>query len=229
MGNYVFDADALVEAVTRDAKDESSAHDMGGNIVPSFVERGEAAVYDFQDNDVAGSTPRDKDYWRDVGSIDSFYDAHMDLISVHPVFNLYNDQWPIFSYGPPLPPAKFVHGWHGRIGHAVNSVISPGAVVSGATVENSVLSPKVHVHSWSSVSDSVIMEGVDIGRHAVIRRAIIDKNVHVPEGVRIGMDPEEDRSRGLYVTESGITVIGKGQAVPSLRRAASPTTAATGG
>ncbi len=226
MGNYVFDTDALVEAVTRDAKDDSSAHDMGGNIVPSFVERGEAAVYDFRDNDVAGSTPRDKDYWRDVGTIDSFFDAHMDLISVHPVFNLYNDKWPIFSYVAPLPPAKFVHGWHGRIGHAVNSVVSPGAVVSGATVENSVLAPKVHVHSWSSVSDSVIMEGVDIGRHAVIRRAIIDKNVRVPEGVRIGMDPEEDRSRGFHVTESGITVIGKGQHVPPLRRAAIPTTAA---
>ncbi|GAB2673664.1 glucose-1-phosphate adenylyltransferase [Thalassiella azotivora] len=214
MGNYVFDADALIEAVTTDAADESSAHDMGGDIVPWFVARDGANVYDFKDNEVPGCTPRDRDYWRDVGTLDSYYDAQMDLISVHPVFNLYNDAWPILTHLPPLPPAKFVHGWHGRIGHAVNSVVSPGVVVSGATVENSVLSPNVRVHSWSSVSDSVLMDGVDVGRHAVVRRAIVDKNVVIPEGARIGMDPEEDRARGFVVTDSGITVVGKGQKVP---------------
>ncbi|MFP5345483.1 MAG: glucose-1-phosphate adenylyltransferase [Actinomycetes bacterium] len=213
MGNYVFTAEAMVEAVTRDAEDDSSAHDMGGNIVPYFVERGEAMVYDFKDNDVSGSTDRDRDYWRDVGTIDSYFDAHMDLISVHPVFNLYNEEWPIYSYMAPLPPAKFVHGWHGRIGHAVNSIVSPGTVVSGATVENSVLSPNVQVHSWASVSSSVLMDYVDVGRHAVVRRAIIDKNVQIPDGARIGMDAEEDRARGFQVTESGLTVIGKGQHV----------------
>ncbi len=213
MGNYVFDTDALVEAVTRDSTDEGSKHDMGGDIVPYFVGRGEAGVYDFKDNDVPGSTERDRDYWRDVGTLDSYFDAHMELVSVYPVFNLYNYDWPIFTDYGPYPPAKFVHGWHGRIGHAVNSSVSPGVVVSGATVENSVLSPGCYVHSWSSVSDSVLLDDVEVGRHAVVRRAIVDKNVVIPEGARIGMDPEEDRARGLTVTESGLVVIGKGQTV----------------
>lgn len=214
MGNYVFTAEALVDAVTQDAADESSAHDMGGNIVPFFVGKGDAAVYDFKDNVVPGATERDKGYWRDVGTMDSYYDAHMDLVAVHPVFNLYNYDWPIFTQSPPLPPAKFVHGWHGRIGHAVNSIVSAGAVVSGATVESSALGPEVNVHSWASVTDSVLMERVTVGRHATVRRAVIDKNVVVPEGASIGMDLEHDRARGFHVTDSGITVIGKGQAVP---------------
>jgi glucose-1-phosphate adenylyltransferase len=213
MGNYVFDTRALVDAVTRDSAGEDTQHDMGGDIIPDFVARGEAGVYDFKDNDVPGSTDRDRDYWRDVGLLDAYYDAHMDLISVFPVFNLYNYEWPIFSDYGSLPPAKFVHGWHGRIGHAVNSSVSPGTVVSGATIENSVLSPNCYIHSWSSVSDSVLLDNVEVGRHAVVRRAIIDKNVVIPEGARIGMDPEEDRARGLTVTESGLVVIGKGQKV----------------
>jgi glucose-1-phosphate adenylyltransferase len=213
MGNYVFDADALVEAVTRDADRDGSRHDMGGDIVPDFVSRGEAAVYDFIDNDVPGSNDRDRDYWRDVGSLDAYFEAQMDLVSVHPVFNLYNYEWPMYTNLGPWPPAKFVHGWHGRIGHAVNSIVSPGCVVSGALVENSVLSPMAQVHSWATVSDSVLMDNVDVGRHAVVRRAILDKNVVVPEGARIGMDPDEDRDRGFTVTESGITVIGKDQVV----------------
>ena len=213
MGNYVFSADALIDAVTRDAADPDSKHDMGGDLVPAFVSRGEAGVYDFQRNDVPGSTPRDRDYWRDVGTMDSYFDAHMDLISVLPVFNLYNSEWPIYTQQAPLPPAKFVHGWHGRIGHAVNSIVSSGVVVSGATVENSVLSPCVGVHSWASVTDSVLLDNVQVGRHATIRRAIIDKNVVIPEGATVGMDQEHDRARGFDVTESGITVIGKGQRV----------------
>lgn len=214
MGNYVFTADALVEAVTRDAQDENSNHDMGGDIVPYFVGRGEAGVYDFKKNDVPGSTDRDRDYWRDVGTLDAFFDANMDLISVMPEFNLYNHEWPLLTSMPSLPPAKFVHGWHGRIGHAVNSIISPGVVVSGATVENSVISPNGRVHSWATISDSVLFDNVTVGRHAVVRRAILDKNVVIPEGARIGMDPEEDRARGFDITESGLVVVGKGQIVP---------------
>jgi glucose-1-phosphate adenylyltransferase len=217
MGNYVFDAAALIDAVTRDSARDGSKHDMGGDIVPDFVSRGEAGVYDFKDNDVPGSTDRDRDYWRDVGTIGSYFDSHMDLISVHPVFNLYNTAWPILSQQPPLPPAKFVHGWHGRIGHAVNSVVGPGSVVSGGLVESSVIGTNVSVRSWASVSECVIMDGVQVGRHAVLRRAILDKNVVVPEGARIGMDPEEDRARGFTVTEDGITVVGKGQVVPAGR------------
>jgi glucose-1-phosphate adenylyltransferase len=215
MGNYVFDADALIDAVTRDAEREGSDHDMGGDIVPDFVSRQEAAVYDFKFNDVPGSAERDRDYWRDVGTLDAYFEAQMDLVSVYPVFNLYNYEWPIYTHLGPWPPAKFVHGWHGRIGHAVNSIVSPGCVVSGALVENSVLSPNVQVHSWATISDSVVMDNVDVGRHAVVRRAILDKNVVVAEGARIGMNPEEDRSRGFHVTDSGITVVGKGMKVPS--------------
>ncbi|GHJ15579.1 MULTISPECIES: glucose-1-phosphate adenylyltransferase [unclassified Micromonospora] len=212
MGNYVFSTGALCEAVERDAEDKTSKHDMGGSIIPMLVERGEANVYDFKDNEVPGSTDRDRGYWRDVGTLDSFYDAHMDLINVHPVFNLYNFDWPIYTEQPPYPPAKFVHQWGERVGRAVGSMVSPGAVISGSLVENSVVSPKVKVHSWAHVDGAVLMEGVEIGRHAVVRRAILDKNVYVPEGAEIGVDLEKDRQR-YTVSDNGIVVIGKGQRV----------------
>ncbi|ADL45655.1 glucose-1-phosphate adenylyltransferase [Micromonospora aurantiaca] len=212
MGNYVFTTKALCEAVERDAADKTSKHDMGGSIIPMLVERGEANVYDFKDNEVPGSTDRDRGYWRDVGTLDSFYDAHMDLINVHPVFNLYNFDWPIYTEQPPYPPAKFVHAWGERVGRAVSSMVSPGSVISGSLVENSIVAPKVKVHSWAHVDGAVLMEGVQIGRHAVVRRAILDKNVHVPEGAEIGVDLEKDRQR-YTVSDNGIVVIGKGQRV----------------
>jgi glucose-1-phosphate adenylyltransferase len=214
MGNYVFDAHALIEAVTQDHDTEGSKHDMGGDIVAEFVGRGTAHVYDFKDNDVPGHTDRDRGYWRDVGTLDSYFDAHMDLISVHPVFNLYNFDWPIYTDYGPQPPAKFVHGHGDRIGEALSSAVSPGVVVSGAQVNMSVLSPRVHVHSYATISESVLLDGVEVGRYAVIRRAIIDKNVVVPEYCRIGVDHHHDRARGFHVTENGIVVIGKGQKVP---------------
>ncbi|MDO5503000.1 MAG: glucose-1-phosphate adenylyltransferase [Actinomycetia bacterium] len=214
MGNYVFDAEVLREAVTSDHKLEGSKHDMGGDIVPAFVDQGGAYVYDFISNDVPGSTDRDRDYWRDVGTIDSYFDAHMDLIAIHPIFNMYNFDWPILtSYGP-FPPAKFVHGVQGRVGEALNSAISPGVVISGARVHGSVVSPNVRVHSYATVDESVIMDGVEIGRSAQVRRAIIDKSVRIPPNTRVGYDPEEDKARGFVVTDSGLTVIGKGYQFP---------------
>jgi len=213
MGIYVFDADVLIDAVTRDAERPGSGRDMGGDIVPDFVERGMAYVYDVKDNPIPGSTDRDHGYWRDVGTIDSYYDAQMDLISVHPVFNLYNYEWPIYTDHGNFPPAKFVFGSAGRVGEAVDSAVSPGVVISGGHVTHSVLSPGVQVHSYAKITDSVLLDFVQVGRNATIQRTIIDKNVIVPPGVSIGVDHQNDLDRGFLVTDSGITVVGKGQEV----------------
>ncbi len=213
MGNYVFDSDALVEAVSADADDESSRHDMGGDIVPAFVRQGEAAVYDFKDNDVPGVTDRDRAYWRDVGTIGSYHDAHLDLVSELPIFNLYNESWPIYTDYGPLAPAKLVHGADGRTADVDQALLSPGVVVAGGTVRRSVLSPRAYVDAGATVTDSVLLHGVRVGARAEVRRAIIDKNVEVPPGVRIGVDADEDRDRGLTV-QDGLVVLGKGEIVP---------------
>ncbi|MEO0024455.1 MAG: hypothetical protein RL196_896 [Actinomycetota bacterium] len=210
MGNYVFSAKALIEAIEHDGTLETSSHDMGGDIVPYMVGREDAGVYDFTFNEIPGSTDRDKSYWRDVGTIDSYYDAHMDLISVMPVFNLYNNEWPIFTQQINLPPAKFVHDGEGNQGRTTDSIVSLGTVVSGGIVERSVLSPNVRVHSRALVTDSVLLDGVLIGRDATVRRAILDKSVKVLDGAAVGVDKERDLSRGFTVTDSGITVVGKG-------------------
>ncbi|QOD05188.1 glucose-1-phosphate adenylyltransferase [Pseudarthrobacter sp. BIM B-2242] len=214
MGNYVFDADALVEALHVDAERLDTKHDMGGDIIPYFVSQGEAGVYDFTLNDIPGSTERDRTYWRDVGTIDSFYDAHIDLISPLPVFNLYNSEWPIYTRQSISPPAKFVRGEKDTVGTALDSIVSNGVVVSGGVVEGSVLSNDVFVGTGSRVVDSVLMDKVIVGEGAVVNRAIIDKNVKIPAGAAIGLDHELDRARGFKVTESGITVLSKGQKVP---------------
>jgi len=212
MGNYVFSADALVDVVTRDAEDPGSKHDVGGNLIPMLVERGEAQVYDFSENEVPGATPRDHGYWRDVGTLDAFHEAHMDLISVDPVFNLYNLEWPILTWHEPLPPAKFVFAEEERMGHALDSMVCAGVVVSGGEVRRSVLSPSVHIHSHAAIEGCVLMPGVVVGRGAVVRNAIVDKNVQIEPGAQVGVDPEADRER-FTVSDGGIAVIGKGAVV----------------
>lgn len=208
MGNYVFTTDALVEAIKRDSENGDSDHDMGGDIIPMLVGEGEAYVYDFKDNYVAGETERDKGYWRDVGTIDAFYEANMDLISVHPVFNLYNKKWPIHTFADEnLPPAKFVHG-----GIAQASMVGAGTIVSGGTVRNSVLSTNVIVEDGATVEGSVLFPGVRVGRGAVVRHAILDKNVVVGDGEIIGVDHERDAER-FKISPGGVVTVGKGEVI----------------
>ena len=215
MGIYVFSARALVDAVSEDADRADSKHDLGGSIIPALVERGEASVYDFRENDVPGVTQRERGYWRDVGDLDSYYESSMDLVAVDPVFNLYNREWPILNWQPlGTPPAKFVFDDEGRRGVAVDSLVSPGVIVSGGTVRRSILSPDVRVNTGALVEGCVLMDGVQVGRGAIVRRAIVDKNVRVPPGARIGVDPEHDRAR-FTISSAGVIAIGKGQPVPA--------------
>jgi glucose-1-phosphate adenylyltransferase len=205
MGNYVFSTKALIDVLRADAEDETSVHDMGGSIMPAMVDRGTAYVYDFADNDVPGSEARDRGYWRDVGTLDAYYDSHMDLVAVHPIFNLYNGAWPIFTNHPQLPPAKFVEG-----GLAQESIVGVGSIISGSTVRHSVISPNVRIQNGAYVEGSVLMDNVRIGAGAVVRRAILDKNVVVPPGAHIGVDLEHDRKR-YHVSDGGVVVIGKSE------------------
>lgn len=213
MGNYVFTTRTLIDAVRADSERADSQHDMGGDVVTRLVEKGEAAWYDFAENRIPGATDRDEGYWRDVGTLDAYYDAQMDLISVHPVFNLYNHQWPIHTATRDLPPAKFVFDEEGRRGFAVDSMVAAGVIVSGATVRRSVVSPGVIVHARALVEDSVLLDDVDVGGGAIVRRAIVDKGARIPPGARLGVDLEQDRARGLTVSDAGVVVVGKGDEV----------------
>jgi len=214
MGNYLFETDTLVTEVTSDAKNEASSHDFGKSILAHLWQRAPVYAYDFARNVVPGQGQRERGYWRDVGTLDAYYQCNMDLVGVEPIFNFYNQQWPIFTGNPNLPPAKFVFAdyEHNRVGHATDSLVCEGCIISGGHVNRSVLSPRVRVNSYAQVSESVLLENVEVGRHAIVRRAIVDKNVVIPPGTKIGMDPEADRKR-FQVTESGIVVIPKGSRV----------------
>ncbi len=213
MGNYVFTTEALIEAVTTDAADPTSRHDLGGNIIPLLTGRGDAQVYDFNDNRVPGLRDPGADrYWRDVGTLDAYYDANMDLIAVVPAFNLYNMQWPILTMPEPLPPAKFVFSDEDRLGVATDSLVCAGVIVAGGKVHHSIVSPGVRVHERAQVTDSVLMHDVVVGAGAVVRRAILDKGVQVEPGARVGVDLDADRTR-FTISDGGVVVVGKGQRV----------------
>jgi glucose-1-phosphate adenylyltransferase len=214
MGNYLFTTQSLVQEVVRDAAIESSAHDFGKSIISELYKREPVYVYDFATNVISGQEEKERGYWRDVGNIDTYYQSNMDLVEVDPVFNLYNDRWPIYTQPNNFPPAKFVFAdlEHKRVGHAMDSLVSEGCIISGGHVKRSVLSPKVRVNSFSEIEDSLLFENVTIGRRCRIRRAIIDKNVEIPQGTTIGYDLEEDRRR-FHVTAGGVVVIPKGMKV----------------
>ncbi|TCC39515.1 glucose-1-phosphate adenylyltransferase [Kribbella sindirgiensis] len=208
MGNYVFSRDVLVEALRKDAANPASRHDMGGDIVPMLVAEGKAGVYDFKDNDVPGALDRDRSYWRDVGSLDSYHEAHMDLVSIQPVFNLYNNDWPIFTSHPQLPGAKFTDD--ATVGE---SIVCQGSIVSGAHVDHSVLGSNVIVSAGADIQHSVIMDNCKIGKNVVLKNVILDKNIVIPDGTQIGVDQDYDRERGFTVSKGGVTVLGKGQVI----------------
>jgi glucose-1-phosphate adenylyltransferase len=208
MGIYCFSADFLLEQLRRDADDRGSRHDFGHDLLPRLVEAHGVQAFPFRDE----NRKRDA-YWRDVGTIDAYYEATMDLVEVDPQLNLYDEHWPIRTHHPAYPPPKFVFAGEGpeaRRGEATDSLVCPGAILSGGRVHRSVIGPGVRVNSYSRVEESILFEGVDIGRHAVVHRAIIDKDVRVPAGARIGLDPDEDSARGLTVSGAGVTVVPKG-------------------
>ncbi len=201
MGIYLFNADVLIPVLLKDAENPQSSHDFGKDILPKMVDDYRVFAYDFVDENKKESL-----YWRDVGTLEAYYEANMDIVSVSPIFNLYDEEWPIRTHQRQYPPAKFVFAETGRTGTALDSIVSNGCIVSGGTVQNSVLSPDVRVNSYSEVDACILFSHVSVGRHCRIRKAILDRDVHIPEGTTIGYDAEADRQR-YFVTESGITVV----------------------
>ncbi len=210
MGNYIFDNDILIDALCEDAEDRNSSHDFGKDVIPKIMRNHKVCVYDFSQNTHPGMFDTERGYWRDVGDVDAYWQTNMDLLEVEPEFNLYNRAWPIRTYNYNFPPARFVREEQDRTGMAINSLVSEGCVISGGKITRCVLSPNVRVNSFSQVSDSILMEDVQIGRNAVIHKAIIDKVVKIPDYAKIGINKEEDLKRGFYVSPNGVTVVPKG-------------------
>ncbi len=211
MGNYIFDKDILLDALNRDAVREDSSHDFGKNVIPMLLGEGKNIyVYNFAQNTFPGMTEAEQGYWKDVGSIDAYWQANMDLLSYNPELNLYSKEWPLRTFNYNYPPAKFVWEEGDRVGMATNSMVSEGCIISGGGLSHCVLSPKVRINSYSSVTDSILMENVEVGRYSQIRKAIIDKNVVIPPHTKIGFNRDEDIRRGFHVSEGGVTVVPKG-------------------
>jgi glucose-1-phosphate adenylyltransferase len=204
MGIYVFDSHVLVRALQEDAAKPDSHHDFGKNIIPALIGHGRTFAYPFYDENKKSAK-----YWRDIGTIDAYYEAQMDLCHVNPEFNLYDPEWPLRTYMPQAPPAKFVFGEDWRKGEALDSLISQGCIVSGSRISGSILCPNVRVHSFCHIEDAILMPGVRVGRHARIKRAIVDRDVDIPRGASIGFNPEEDRRRHV-VSEEGVVVVAPG-------------------
>lgn len=211
MGNYIFDKNILLDALEKDAKIEASNHDFGKNVIPMLLNEGKKIyIYNFAENTFTGMSPRERGYWMDVGSIDAYWKANMDLLDYDPELNLYSQDWPLRTFNYNYPPAKFIWEEGERVGMATNSMVSEGCIVSGAGLSRCILSPKVKVNSFSQISDSILMENVQVGRYSKINRAIIDKNVIIPPNTKIGFNREDDEKRGFHVSEGGVTVVPKG-------------------
>lgn len=216
MGNYIFEPDKLVKEIKADALDKDSSHDFGKNIIPNMLNSdSKVYVYNFNSNEPPGMRDAERGYWKDVGTIDSYWQANMDLLAYEPELNLFTPYWPIRTYNYNAPPAKFIWDEDERVGVAKNSLVSEGCIISGGMISGCVLSQKVRINSYSSVVDSILMENVSIGRHSQINKAIIDKDVIIPPDTRIGFDREEDIARGFYVSEGGVTVVPKGAIIES--------------
>jgi glucose-1-phosphate adenylyltransferase len=209
MGNYIFKTDVLLDLIHEDSLNDDSKHDVGGDLIPALVDKGVAHVYDFTTNAVPGVTEREHAYWRDVGTLDSYFDAHMDLVSVEPVFNLYNTDWPIFTSDVVAPPAKVVAVAEHGAGHVADSILSNGVVISGGYVRSSVLSPWVRIDPGAVLEGTVLLEDVIVGEGAQLRNVIVDKNVQIPPGARIGFDPDRDRERGFEISDGGVVAVAK--------------------
>ena len=216
MGIYVFTARFLFEQLLKDANTPGSSHDFGKNIIPSIIDTARVCAFPFEDEN-----RKSQAYWRDVGTIDAYYEANMDLVRVEPMLNMYDQRWPIRTHQGSFPPPKFVFGEDDgdlRVGMATDSIICPGSIISGGRVEHCIVGPQSRINSFAQVTDSILFDGVEVGRHAIVKKAIIDKSVKIPEGAVVGVDHDLDRARGFTVTETGIVVIGKDSVLPSVPR-----------